>query len=349
MTPLRLRWNFGIRCRLEGPRAVPLSSPSSCIFKLLRFYPPPALNASESVTRYGVLADSQPAAATANDFNRAVSTSGSVAAHLSAVTSSVFPFLSFFLSSSSPPPSISAPAVPLWPVLSMQGFVSFAEPQHIKGIPGDVEVTSVSPGYKGFFLQCVLRASGAASPSPPPSSSSPSWPTNWNQTGVQGLSGACLTTVMPSRGNKTLRILKCRPPPNGSLLRVPRDIFVCVVPGSVYYKGVAVMSRSCARTRSAEDGADRAPFVYQPPRPPTHLFAVDSASCARRADTLSCARTFAPRTVLGQSRGFGSHAQIQHVCRSLATVSSVHLMLPASLTLVLVDVVVSFFCFFVFF
>lgn len=33
----------------------------------------------------------------------------------------------------------------------MQGLVSFAEPQHIKGIPGDVEVTSVSPGYKVFF------------------------------------------------------------------------------------------------------------------------------------------------------------------------------------------------------
>lgn len=92
-----------------------------------------------------MIADSQPAAAATNDFNRAVSTSGSVAAHLSAVTSSVFPFLS------PPPPPFSAPAVPLWPVLSMQGLVSFAEPQHIKGIPGDVEVTSVSPGYKVFF------------------------------------------------------------------------------------------------------------------------------------------------------------------------------------------------------
>lgn len=91
-----------------------------------------------------MIADSQPAAAAANDFNRAVSTSGSVAAHLSAVTSSVFPFLP-------PPPPFSAPAIPLWPVLSMQGLVSFAEPQHIKGIPGDVEVTSVSPGYKVFF------------------------------------------------------------------------------------------------------------------------------------------------------------------------------------------------------
>lgn len=70
------------------------------------------------------------------------------------------------------------------------------------------------------------------------------------------------------------------------------------------------MSRSCARTRSAEDGAGRAAFVYPPP---THLIVADSASSTRRADTFSCARTFAALRILGQSRGFGPHAQLQHV------------------------------------
>lgn len=37
VTPLWLRWNFGIRYRFERLRAVPLSSPSSRIFMLLRF------------------------------------------------------------------------------------------------------------------------------------------------------------------------------------------------------------------------------------------------------------------------------------------------------------------------
>lgn len=131
----------------KPPRSPHRTAVFSCSSVL--FFFPPALNASDSVTRYAVIADSQPAAAAAaNDFNRAVSTSGSVAAHLSAVTSSVFPFLS------PPPPPFSAPAVPLRPILSMQGLVSFTEPQHIKGIPGDVEVTSVSPGYKVFFTVC---------------------------------------------------------------------------------------------------------------------------------------------------------------------------------------------------
>lgn len=124
------------------------TSRSSAVVWLYSSAPPtpPALNASDSETLHAVVAESEPAtAAAANDFSRAVSTSGSVAAHPSAVACSVFLFLCvfFFLLLSSFCPDRSSLAL-----LSMQDLVSFAEPQPIKGIPGDVEVTSVSPGYK---------------------------------------------------------------------------------------------------------------------------------------------------------------------------------------------------------
>lgn len=59
--------------------------------------------------------------------------------------------------------SCLCPAVPLCPilwslfpqgiaVLSMQGLVSFMEPQHIKDIPGDVEVTRVFLGYEVYSV-----------------------------------------------------------------------------------------------------------------------------------------------------------------------------------------------------
>lgn len=104
----------------------------------------------------------------------------------------------------------------------MQGLVSFAEPQHIKSIPGDVEVTNVSPGDE--VLQCVSSEQEEQLLFPL---------VHLHQTGVQSPSGVCLTSQVPSRGNKALCVLKCHPPSNRSLLRfliMFSLTFVCVVP-----------------------------------------------------------------------------------------------------------------------
>lgn len=133
--------------------AVPACLPPGRIFMLFPF---PALNAFDSVARYAVLAVSEPAAA-ANDFNRAVSTSGSIAAHLSAVTSCVFPSLSFLSSSSSSSLS-SFFLCPCRPSLAGSQYsgprlfrVTKTYQRHSRGRGGHERVSRLQG-----FLQCVL-------------------------------------------------------------------------------------------------------------------------------------------------------------------------------------------------
>lgn len=90
---------------------------------------------------------------------------------------------------------------------------------------------------------------------------------------------------MPSRGNKTLCILKSQPQSNRSLLRFLVRFSVTFVwfPASL-----------CARICSAEDGDGRAASVY----PPVNLIAAELASSARRAYSLLCTCTLAAQIIL---------------------------------------------------